>query len=108
MRVHVCVWSAKFVKVCTYVKAGIDDVAALLFILPTIAAQMLKRELSITEGWEYARTVFSSYHVSEHKLDFARRRRWHRKLVQVSGDKPPVFYFDDEVTSVYQQMCTIV
>ena len=56
--------------------------------------KLLQREKSISEGWEYARTVFSTYHISEHKLDFARRRRWHRKLVQVSGGKPPVFYFD--------------
>ena len=58
--------------------------------------KLLQREKSISEGWEYARTVFSTYHISEHKLDFTRRRRWHRKLVQVSGGKPPVFYFDSE------------
>ena len=83
--------------VCFMCEVVCDDV---FFTTSTIAPQLVKREKAITEGWEYARTVFSSYHVSEHKLDFARRRRWHRKLVQVSGDKPPVFYFETEVRSL--------
>ncbi len=37
------------------------------------------------EGWEYARLPNLSYHITEHKLDLARRRRWIRKLVR---DKP--------------------
>lgn len=44
-----------------------------------------KREKAIQEGWEYARLANLSYHITEHKLDFARRRRWIRKLV---SDKP--------------------
>jgi hypothetical protein len=58
--------------------------------------ELIKRQKSISEGWEYARLPHMSYHVTDHKLDMARRRRWHRKLVQKEGGKPPVFYFESE------------
>ena len=49
-----------------------------------------------TEGWEYARLPRMTYHATDHKLDMARRRRWHRKLVQKKAGKPPIFYFESE------------
>jgi len=55
-----------------------------------------KRKKRIDEGWEYARLPQFSYHTTEHTLDLARRRRWHRKLVNVDPTKRPIFYFADE------------
>ena len=55
-----------------------------------------KRKKRIDEGWEYARLPQFSYHTTEHTLDLSRRRRWHRKLVNVDPSKRPIFYFADE------------
>ena len=38
-----------------------------------------------------------TYHPEDHPLNMARRRRWHRKLIQVKGGKIPVFYFRSNV-----------
>jgi len=65
----------------------------LLFPLFVKAAKRKKR---VEEGWEYARLPQFSYHTTEHTLDLARRRRWHRKLVNVDPSKRPIFYFADE------------
>lgn len=50
-----------------------------------------KREKAIEEGWEYARLAHLTYHISEHRLDFARRRRWVRKLINVKPGERAVF-----------------
>jgi len=45
------------------------------------------------EAWEYARLAHLTYHITEHRLDFARRRRWLRKLVATDLSKPAIFRF---------------
>ncbi|XP_020606989.1 myoferlin-like [Orbicella faveolata] len=47
------------------------------------------------EGWEYAPIFTAKYHHKERKIDFVRRRRWHRKMVAKGGQDvkvsmPPV------------------
>ncbi|CAI8014042.1 Myoferlin [Geodia barretti] len=51
-----------------------------------------KREAALKEGWEYARLAHLTYHITRHPLDFARRRRYLRKL---TGDprRPAIFHF---------------
>ena len=55
-----------------------------------------KRKKAIEDGWEYARFANLPYHLTEHWLDLARRRRWHRKMVALNAGKPAVFYFEGE------------
>ena len=55
-----------------------------------------KRKKAIEDGWEYARLANLPYHLTEHSLDFARRRRWHRKLLAMDPGKPAVFYFEGD------------
>ena len=55
-----------------------------------------KRKKAIEDGWEYARLANLPYHLTEHSLDFARRRRWHRKMVALNPGKPAVFYFEGD------------
>lgn len=43
------------------------------------------------EGWEYALTFTSKYHLKEKKSDMVRRRRWHRKMVNTIPGKEPIF-----------------
>ena len=50
-----------------------------------------KREKAIAEGWEYARLAHLTYHITEHRLDFARRRRWMRKLINTKPGERAVF-----------------
>ncbi|TPP62512.1 Myoferlin, partial [Fasciola gigantica] len=38
-----------------------------------------------TEHWEYAFNFESAFHANEHKVDMARRRRWHRGIRPVDG-----------------------
>ena len=47
------------------------------------------------EGWVYARLAHLTYHNTKRSLDFARRRRWQRRLKRVSEDATnlPVFHF---------------
>ena len=113
MYVHICV----YVRTCVYMRISVYipvyvpvctciQVCTYLCIHTYLCVhtcmctcpQILKRQKSIAEGWEYARLPHMSYHVSDHKLDMARRRRWHRKLVQKEGGKPPVFYFESPVS----------
>lgn len=80
--------------------------------------QAAKRKKRIEEGWEYARLPNLSYHTTEHTFDLARRRRYHRKLVNVDPGKPPIFYFADEkkkkkvkqkvLHNIYCEILTIV
>lgn len=47
------------------------------------------------EGWEYAPIFTAKFHHKERKIDFVRRRRWHRKMVAKGGkdvkvSMPPV------------------
>ena len=44
-------------------------------------------------SWEYATLPHCSYHISKRRLDFARRRRWIRKLIAIDASKPPIFHF---------------
>ena len=48
---------------------------------------------AMEEAWEYARLAHLTYHITEHRLDFARRRRWLRKLVATDLSKPAIFRF---------------
>lgn len=51
------------------------------------------RAKAMEEAWEYAPLGSSTYHLIKKRLDFARRRRWVRKLVNVEPGKRPVFKF---------------
>ena len=64
-----------------------------------------KRKKAIEEGWEYARLANLPYHLTEHSLDLARRRRWHRKMVALNARKPAVFYFEGEKKASTCEMC---
>ena len=53
----------------------------------------------VKEGWEYAPIFTAKYHHKERKIDFVRRRRWHRKMVAKGGQDvkvsmPPVCLLD--------------
>ena len=48
---------------------------------------------AMEEAWEYACLAHLTYHIAEHRLDFARRRRWLRKLVATDLSKPAIFRF---------------
>ena len=37
------------------------------------------------EGWEYAPIFTAKFHHKERKIDFVRRRRWHRKMAPKGG-----------------------
>ena len=50
-----------------------------------------KREKAMEEGWEYARLAHLTYHITKHRLDFARRRRWIRKLISDKSGERAVF-----------------
>ena len=52
-----------------------------------------KREKAMSEGWEYARLAHLTYHITEHRLDFARRRRWARRLINLEPGARAVFTF---------------
>lgn len=52
-----------------------------------------KREKALAEGWEYARLAHLTYHITEHRLDFSRRRRWARRLVNVEPGARAIFTF---------------
>lgn len=45
------------------------------------------------EGWEYAPLGSSSFHITEGRLDFARRRRYVRKLINEKPGARAVFKF---------------
>ena len=47
------------------------------------------------EGWEYAPVFTAKFHVKERKMDFVRRRRWHRMMSPKKGEEqyltiPPI------------------
>ncbi|KAL5471556.1 hypothetical protein EMCRGX_G029681 [Ephydatia muelleri] len=67
--------------------------------------KMEKRKKAIEEGWEYARLANLPYHLTEHSLDLARRRRWHRKMVAMNEEKPAVFYFEGEKKASTCEKC---
>ena len=52
-----------------------------------------KRAKAIKEGWEYAPLGSSSFHITEGRLDFARRRRYVRKLINEKPGARAVFRF---------------
>ena len=52
-----------------------------------------KRATAIKEGWEYAPLGSSSFHITEGRLDFARRRRYVRKLINEKPGARAVFRF---------------
>ncbi|KAL9983693.1 hypothetical protein ACROYT_G005909 [Oculina patagonica] len=58
------------------------------------------------EGWEYAPIFTAKFHHKERKIDFVRRRRWHRRMIAKGGkdtkvSMPPVclLEIDDEEDS---------
>ena len=60
------------------------------------------------EGWEYAPIFTAKFHHKERKIDFVRRRRWHRRMAAKGGkdgkvSMPPVclLELDGEVRIVY-------
>lgn len=60
-------------------------------------SSFLQKELEefAKEGWEYAPIFTAKFHHKERKIDFVRRRRWHRKMVSKGGQDvkvsmPPV------------------
>ena len=63
---------------------------------------------AMEEGWEYARLPHLTYHISEHRLDFARRRRWIRKLVAIDAGKAPIFRFKGKKEKVCVCVCVCV
>ena len=72
---------------------------SLLFLSQAEIAEFAK------EGWEYANLFTTRFHAKERKMDFVRRRRWHRKMVMVGGSEgpselPPIFqmHVDGEVS----------
>ncbi|KAL5471552.1 hypothetical protein EMCRGX_G029676 [Ephydatia muelleri] len=72
--------------------------------VPTLQEKRMK---AIEEGWEYARLANLPYHLTEHSLDLARCRRWHRKMVALNARKPAVFYFEGEKKASTCEMCCI-
>ncbi|KAL5471557.1 hypothetical protein EMCRGX_G029682 [Ephydatia muelleri] len=70
--------------------------------VPTLQEKRMK---AIEEGWEYARLANLPYHLTEHSLDLARCRRWHRKMVALNAGKPAVFYFEGEKKASTCEMC---
>ena len=60
---------------------------------------------AMEEAWEYARLSHLTYHITEHRLDFARRRRWLRKLVATDVSKPAIFRFKGKKEKVCVCMC---
>ena len=67
-----------------------------------------KRMKAMEEGWEYARLANLTYHITEHRLDFARRRRWLRKLVALDAGKPAIFRFKGKKEKVCVCVCICV
>ena len=55
-----------------------------------------KRTRALKEGWEYAGIGSSSFHIMESQLDFTRRRRFVRKLINEKPGAKAVFRFIDE------------
>ena len=61
----------------------------------TLHTQPQRKQMK-SEAWEYARLPNLTYHSTEHHLDFARRKRWLRKLVATDPSKPlkpAIFHF---------------
>lgn len=56
-------------------------------LLKNPKAVIKKKELEEfeKEGWEYAPIFTAKFHHKERKIDFVRRRRWHRKMVANEG-----------------------
>ena len=46
----------------------------------------------VAEGWEYAPLFNMQFHLKERKMDFVRRRRWHRKMICTSAQSPCFFH----------------
>ena len=74
----------------------------------TSSPSQRKRLKALEEGWEYARLANLTYHITEHRLDFARRRRWLRKLVATDLAKPPIFRFEGKKEKVCVCVCVCV
>ncbi|KAK3706775.1 hypothetical protein QZH41_015339 [Actinostola sp. cb2023] len=68
---------------------------------PNAAVKMAEIEEFVKEGWEYANLFTTRFHAKERKMDFVRRRRWHRKMVADSNEEgslelPPIFQMQIE------------
>ncbi|XP_047127416.1 myoferlin isoform X1 [Hydra vulgaris] len=56
----------------------------------------LEKQTKTGEGWEYAPTFTMKFHTKERKFDMVRRRRWHRKMVNITPGAPPVFLIPND------------
>ena len=56
----------------------------------------LEHQAKASEGWEFAPVFGLKYHTKERKFDMVRRRRWHRKMVNVTPGAPPVFLIQND------------
>lgn len=60
-----------------------------------------KQLQAATEGWEYAPLFNMKFHHTERKMDLVRRRRWHRKMINLDKGAPCFFSLQDqEVTFI--------
>nr|XP_058962380.1 myoferlin-like [Pocillopora verrucosa] len=57
---------------------------------PKAAIKQKELEEFAKEGWEYAPIFTAKFHHKERKIDFVRRRRWHRKMVAKGGKEAKV------------------
>lgn len=69
----------------------------LTYVVKDLLLFFFQKELEefAKEGWEYAPIFTAKFHHKERKIDFVRRRRWHRKMVAKGGkdvkvSMPPV------------------
>ncbi|KAL4231637.1 hypothetical protein ACF0H5_009217 [Mactra antiquata] len=58
-----------------------------------------KQLQAATEGWEYAPLFNMKFHHIERKMDLVRRRRWHRKMVNLEPGAPCFFSLVDQEDS---------
>ena len=64
------------------------------------------------EGWEYATSFTSKFHVEEKKTDFVRRRHWVRYIKRIAQQAPasPCFQVTLEVSLAvrFSDLCCIL
>lgn len=63
---------------------------------PQILIKKKKEAAKLGEGWEYAPMFGMKYHLKENRLDFARRRKWRRKMVNTKPGALPMFTINDK------------
>lgn len=68
-----------------------DNFKERMFICSVVVLTQSKRNKAMEEGWEYARLAHLTYHITQQGFDFARRRRWMRKLVNTIPGERAVF-----------------